>query len=99
MMKCGGLSQAQNAHAKIQEICDTVKSQAEQKTGNTYDVFVAKTYTSQVVAGTNYFIKVHVGGEDYVHIRVFQSLPHVGTGPELADIRESKRHDDAIEYF
>ncbi|XP_061522880.1 cystatin-B-like [Phycodurus eques] len=98
-MMCGGLSDAQNAHAEIQKISDTVKPQAEQKTGNTYDVFVAKIYSSQVVAGTNYFIKVHVGGDDYVHIRVFQSLPHVGAGAELTAIQVSKRLDDAIEYF
>ncbi|XP_061661250.1 cystatin-B-like [Syngnathoides biaculeatus] len=99
MMMCGGLLGSQSAHPEIQKICDIVKSQAEQKTGKIYDVFVAKCYTSQVVAGTNYFVKVHVGGDDYVHIRVFQSLPHVGAGPVLANIQESKRHDDAIEYF
>ncbi|XP_061661252.1 cystatin-B-like [Syngnathoides biaculeatus] len=98
-MMCGGLTELQNGNDEIQKICNIVKSQAQQKTGKTYDVFIAKSYRSQPVAGTNFFIKVHVGGDDYVHIHVLQSLPHVGAGLELADIQESKRHDDAIEYF
>nr|XP_049573899.1 uncharacterized protein LOC125967162 isoform X1 [Syngnathus scovelli]XP_049573900.1 uncharacterized protein LOC125967162 isoform X1 [Syngnathus scovelli] len=57
-MMCGGLAQAINADEEIQEICDKVKSDAEKKTGKTFDVFIAKSYKSQLVAGINYFIKV-----------------------------------------
>ncbi|XP_049573800.1 cystatin-B [Syngnathus scovelli] len=98
-MMCGGLAQAINADEEIQEICDKVKSDAEEKTGKTFDVFIAKSYKSQVVTGTNYFIKVHVGGDDHVHMRVFKSLPHTGSTMDLVNIQESKTHADAIEYF
>ncbi|XP_037104283.1 cystatin-B-like [Syngnathus acus] len=98
-MLCGGLAEAVNADEEIQKICDKVKSDAEEKTGKTFDVFIAKSYKSQVVAGTNYFIKVHVGGDDHVHMRVFKSLPYAGSTIELANIQASKTDADTIEYF
>ncbi|KAM9832936.1 cystatin-B-like [Syngnathus typhle] len=93
----GAFSAVKDADKDIQKICDDVKSQAEQKTGKTYKVFISKSYRSQVVSGTNYLIKVHVGGDDHVHIRVFQRLPHTGKGPELVSIKESKTSADILD--
>ncbi|XP_068588389.1 cystatin-B-like [Cebidichthys violaceus] len=98
-MLCGGTHPAVPATDEIQKICDSVKSAAEQKAGKTYDVFTAKSYTSQVVAGTNYFIKVHVGGDDHVHLRVWKKLSHTGGELELSNMQHSKSHEDPVEYF
>lgn len=98
-MICGGTSSAQDATEEVQQICDQMKPHAEEKTGRTFDTFAAKSYKTQVVAGTNYFIKVHVGGDDHVHLRVYKMLPHAGGKLELKSMQESKAHHDPIEYF
>ncbi|KAL4001054.1 hypothetical protein ACER0C_006353 [Sarotherodon galilaeus] len=55
---CGGLTEEKQADEAVQNICDAMKPHAEQKTGRNFEVFTAKSYKTQVVAGTNYFIKV-----------------------------------------
>ncbi|CAM4722455.1 unnamed protein product [Leuciscus chuanchicus] len=96
---CGGTSEAKDANEEVQKICDEIKSHAEDKAGRKFDAFTAKSFKTQVVAGQNYFIKVHVGEDDYIHLRVYKTLPHAGEKLELHSIQTSKAHHDPIEYF
>ncbi|KAJ3591522.1 hypothetical protein NHX12_016280 [Muraenolepis orangiensis] len=56
------------ADEAVQNFCDAVKWSVERKTNQTYDVFVAKTYRSQVVSGLNYFIKVDAAGRFHGYV-------------------------------
>ncbi|KAK3509363.1 hypothetical protein QTP70_030386 [Hemibagrus guttatus] len=54
---CGGTGHVKRANADVQKICDVVKPQVEEKAGKQFDVFKATAFSTQSVAGTNYFIK------------------------------------------
>ncbi|KAG7524008.1 cystatin-B-like [Solea senegalensis] len=99
-MSCGGLSEpAREADEEIQKLCDSVKIQVEAKVGRNLDVYIAKLYKTQVVAGTNYFIKVYVGGDEYFHLRINQKLPCDRGEAELHSLQQHKTLDDPIVYF
>ncbi|NWX86566.1 CYTB protein, partial [Nothoprocta ornata] len=76
-----------------------VKPQLEEKEGKTFDVFTAVEYKSQTVAGTNFFIKVYVGNDEFVHLRVFRSLPHENKPLSLHSYQKSKARHDELTYF
>ncbi|XP_051266572.1 cystatin-B-like isoform X2 [Dicentrarchus labrax] len=80
----------------VQEICDQVKPLVEQKTNKIYMEFRAVEYRSQIVAGTNFLIKVHVGGEKYIHLFVFRALPCYGGGIELCKVQEDKTKEEPL---
>uniref|UniRef100_A0A4X2K9J0 Cystatin domain-containing protein n=1 Tax=Vombatus ursinus TaxID=29139 RepID=A0A4X2K9J0_VOMUR len=60
-MMCGAVSAAKLATAEMLQIVDEVKARLEEKENRKFPVFKTMEFKSQVVAGINYFIKVHVG--------------------------------------
>ncbi|XP_062235731.1 cystatin-B-like [Platichthys flesus] len=95
----GGLSEVFEADGKVELICDMVWNEVEARLRKKYDMFKPKTYRTQDVAGTKYFIKVHVGGEDHLHLSVTLKLPCDGGNCVLTNIHEGKTHHDPIEHF
>ncbi|NXK86079.1 CYTB protein, partial [Formicarius rufipectus] len=76
-----------------------VKPQFERMANRNCAMFTAIAYRTQVVAGTNYFVKVQDSSTEYVHLRLFQSLPHENQGPSLVSFQTGKTKDDPITYF
>ncbi|NXI67414.1 CYTA protein, partial [Anseranas semipalmata] len=76
-----------------------VKPQFESRENKTYGIFKAIVYKTQVVAGINYYIKVQVSDTDYVHLKVFQGLPHMNQGPSLVSFQTGKTRDDPLTSF
>ncbi|TRY67612.1 hypothetical protein TCAL_02728 [Tigriopus californicus] len=95
-MICGGMGTPTPATPEIQEVCDKVKPHIEEKMGQKLDTFEAKSFTSQVVAGSNYFVKIHVGDDKCVHARIFKDLQK---NISLSDVQKDKSHEDEIAYF
>ncbi|KFU98551.1 PREDICTED: cystatin-A [Pterocles gutturalis] len=98
-MMTGGLSETKPATPEVQCIVNEVKPQFESRQNRTYDMFKAIVYRTQIVAGVNYFIKVQDSDHDYVHLRVFKSLPQENQGPSLVSFQTGKTRDDPLTYF
>jgi len=74
-----------------------VKDAAASKMGkNGFDMFVVKSFKSQVVAGTNFFAKVQISDSEHVHLRIYRNLQRA---IELHSLQEGKQEADDIEYF
>ncbi|TGZ59252.1 hypothetical protein CRM22_009185 [Opisthorchis felineus] len=54
---------------------------------------------TQIVAGTNYFAKVKVNNDHYVHTRVYEKLPCYGGTLELHSVQMDKTDTDLLDYF
>ncbi|XP_036599997.1 leukocyte cysteine proteinase inhibitor 1-like [Trichosurus vulpecula] len=86
----GGLTETGPASPETQKIVDEVKPQLEKKTNETYDCFEAVSYRSlcnlQKVSGFMYYVKVHIGCNKYVHLKIYEPLPHTNeTGKTKED--------------
>lgn len=93
---CGGFGGAKMANEDVQVIAAAVKDQAETRLNSKFDMFVAHSYKTQVVAGTNYSIKVQVGETQYIHIKVFKPLPCYGETLELTNVEDNQTIDSAL---
>ncbi|XP_043556909.1 cystatin-A1-like [Chiloscyllium plagiosum] len=96
---CGGTSSEKTVTPEVQQIAYSMKSEIEEKANRTYDVFVVKSFKTQIVAGINYFMKIHVGGDDYIHVKIYEDLPCRNSKKEVSDIKTNKLHTDDLVYF
>ncbi|KAJ6652315.1 hypothetical protein lerEdw1_012725 [Lerista edwardsae] len=100
-MSTGGLSPTRPATAAVQAIANQVKSQLESQEDRAFPTFRAVEFRTQVVAGTNFFIKVQYGDgrSDFAHLRVFEALPINGGQVQLQGCQLGHTRTDPIAYF
>merc|ERR1712142_310986 len=95
-MICGGTGDEKPADEQVQQHVANVKGQVEAKLGKSFPVFEAKTYKSQVVAGRNYFVKVHVGDNKCLHLRIYHNLRDE---LHLHGVQQDLGLEDPVAYF
>ena len=68
-----------------------------------FDAFELEEILTQVVAGTNYFIKVRISPPgaptEHIALRIFQPLPHTGAPPELVSMLRDEAVPTPLQYF
>lgn len=73
-MMCGGITPGlQQATPEVIALANKHRAEAQQKLGRNFATWAPVGYSTQVVAGVNYFIKVNCGSE-CVHLKIWQQL-------------------------
>ena len=71
-IRCGGTGAVHPASEDTQQLIEKVKEDVEKTVGHSLETYQAISFISQVVAGVNYFVKVNIGNDKYVHLRIYQ---------------------------
>ncbi|CAN2387738.1 This is an intracellular thiol proteinase inhibitor [Pristimantis euphronides] len=95
----GGLGCAKPATEAVQALCEQVKAEVEEKHKKKYPQFEAVEFKTQLVSGTNYFVKIRVGDEEYIHVCLYKTLPHAGDKLSLTATQTQKTKEEEIVHF
>ena len=97
MPMVGGHSDVKDVDDEIKDTLLAFKASIEEKAATTFETFVPVKYTKQVVAGMIYHIKVNVGNE-FIHARVFQPLPHTGEPAQCQAVLPGQTADSEMVF-
>ncbi len=87
MPLCGGFGEAREADEEVQAVAQAVRAQVEDRLGHAAEVFEVKSYSTQVVAGLNFLMKVQVGQDGAcAHVKAHLPLPHTGMPVQLMEV-------------
>ncbi len=90
MPLCGGFGEPREADEEVQAVANALKAQVEDRLGHATEVFEVKSYSTQVVAGLNFLMKVQVGRDGAcAHVKAHRPLPHTGLPVQLMDVNHS----------
>ena len=95
-MMPGGFGDVYECTEDIIILANNMKEKVENTLGETYEVFEPILYTSQIVAGTNYNIKVHVGEQRFIHMKIYVPLPVYNAPNELLECESDKTLFDPL---
>nr|CAH8860489.1 unnamed protein product [Trichobilharzia regenti] len=100
MPMCGGVGAAREPSAEEKEkLGKLLDKHLETHLGRKPQKYDILQISSQVVAGTNHFVKVKVDDSEYIHAKIFEPLPCHGTEMKLHSILKDKKEHDALTYF
>ncbi len=91
----GGFSAPQDATPEVEGVVDQLKLQVQSKTNKTYTTFKLEKYSTQVVNGVNYKLKIQVGDGDYIHVTAHRP-PIADSEPTLKEVQEGKTASDSF---
>ena len=86
----GGPSEEKEATDEVKKMAEELKSAVEEKKNKKYSTFEAVKFTTQVVNGIMYRIKVKVGENEYIHLKALKDLPAKGGKVVLRNVADGE---------
>ena len=96
MFNIGGITEKKDPDEKVVNIANNVRASLTSIIDIEVTDFLVDSYKTQLVNGVNYFIKIHIGNNIYVHVRVYRSFDKEES---LVSFKYPKKKEDEIEYF
>ena len=84
----GGPSEEKEANDEVKKMVEELKASVEEKKNTKYTTFEAVKFTTQVVNGVMYRIKIKVGENEYIHIKALKNLPAQGGKVVLRNVAD-----------
>ena len=84
----GGPSEEKEATEEVKKMTEELKTVVEEKKNAKYTTFEAVKFTTQVVNGVMYRIKVKVGEDEYIHLKALKNLPVHGGKVVLRNVSD-----------
>ena len=84
----GGPTEEKEATDDVKKMVEELKASVEEKRNTKYTTFEAVKFSTQVVNGIMYRIKIKVGEDEYLHVRALKSLPVHGGKVTLRNVSE-----------
>jgi hypothetical protein len=88
----GGVGPANPIDEETGKFIASVRNQVEAKAGQSFDEFKPISFRKQVVAGLNYIVKIQVGGQSYIHVKIWR---RPSGEVQVTDVKPAKK-DDAL---
>ena len=95
-MMPGGYSEVNECSEDVKILATKMQEQIENNLGETFETFEPILFTCQVVAGTNYNVKIHVGDERFIHVKIYVPLPSSNSSSEILECESGKTLFDPL---
>ena len=92
----GAYGGARSLTADEQAMVDGLKSRIQSEANDTFTKFNPVAIVSQVVAGTNYKVKIEVGDNEYIHVLIYKPLPYTGKPAKVESVFGGKTQSDPL---
>lgn len=94
-MLAGGWKESSGLTEDQHHMINELRHEVQEKAGKEFAHFNPVAIRSQVVAGTNYFVKIQVSDSEYIHVKIFKPLPHTMERPQVNEVHlEKSQHDE-----
>jgi len=88
----GGVGAANPVDEETAKFVQSVRNKVEAKAGQSFDLFKPISFRKQVVRGLNFFVKIQITGQTYIHVTIWRQP---GGEVEVTSVKPAQK-DDAL---